>query len=585
MEVDITYGSITVRLGGVASYCAPNGMVQPDNPSGVTVVSYTYAVPGTGYQTTNPIPVNDNVAITSTVAPGTVIPALHSLVVLFTRTTRPPGYVPGVSSGIDEALAIVVVPYGPIDDSMASVLVRPPAIGHPSDPTVAAIRAAPLVFDNATIGNLPEIIDLDTLPTTWGTFGNERPDIDDFLDRFGGFCGELWKGYGTASWTPMLQHPGYGRTMATQTSQGLLLAITTEDAAKRRELARRMTQWGVDLLGAFLSGRNDQVDGAHYQGRKALVVFSGHMLEAPWEDATAFLAGIGITGVFNEDEQFFTASPAWVWGWPYGYLGRTEFPTNLHDPIPSWNGNVVFYLKGYFEHVCGAQMGTALAMDLLGLRTEMGVGHYGMMAQWMEGPSAPDLAAMALRDPDFANIPWGESYSTIGGRDFARAAWVEYSDYVPGDPDPEAQPNIGVTGNGNAITNNDDTPSATDHTDFGAAGEGGLTISRTFTVANSGDKVLTIGSVTVPTGYTITTALPSTIDLASNAPLIVRLDTGTPGVKSGPVSIASDDPDTPKFEFFVTGTVNAEGGGPAPTPVVVTNAATVLAAQTYFRRF
>ncbi len=585
MEVDITYGSITVRLGGVASYCAPNGMVQPDNPSGVTVVSYTYAVPGTGYQTTNPIPVNDDVAITSTVAPGTVIPALHSLVVLFTRTTRPPGYVPGVSSGIDEALAIVVVPYGPIDDSMASVLVRPPAIGHPSDPKIAAMRGSPIVFDNATIGNLPAIIDLDALPTTWGTFGNDRPDIDTYLARWAGFCGELWKGWGSGSWTPYLQHPGYGAAMSAMTSESLLLVVSTEDAAKRRELARRMTQWGIDLVGAYVSGRVDKADGGHMQGRKALVVMSGHFLEAPWKDATAFCA----PGVFNEDVQFYTASPAWPWGWPYGYRGHSDYAWNLDQPIGSWNVNVLYYLPRYFgQEVCGTQLGCAVAMRVLGLNTEMGVAQYGMMAQWMEGPSAPDLATMAAvsTSPPLSGIDWGTSYSIGGGpQDFGRAAWEAFGDYVPGDPEPEAQPNIGVTGNGNAITNNDDTPSATDHTDFGATDEGGLTISRTFTVANSGDKVLTIGSVTVPTGYTITTALPSTIDLASNAPLIVRLDTGTPGVKSGPVSIASDDPDTPKFEFFVTGTVNAEGGGPAPTPVVVTNAATVLAAQTYFRRF
>ena len=578
MEVDITYGSITVRLGGVATHCGT--MVQPDNPSGVTVVSYTYGVPGTAYQTTNPIPVNDAVAITSTVPPGTVIPALHSLVVLFTRTTRPS---PTTYSAIDEALAVVVVPYGPLT-GLDALLIRPPAIGHPSNPTIAAIRSAPLVFDNATIAALPEVIDLDTLPTTWGTFGNDRPNIDTYLARWTGFCGELWKGWGSASWTPSQQHPGYGASMSALTSESLLLVVSTEDAAKRRTLAYRMTQWGVDLVGAYLSGRVDKADGGHMQGRKALVVLSGHLLEAPWKDATSFCA----PGVFNEDVQFYTASPAWPWGWPYGYRGHSDYAWNLSSPVASWNVNVLYYLPRYFgQEVMGTQTGCAVAMRILGLNTEMGAGHYGMVAQWMEGPSAPDLAAMAAvsTSPPLSGIDWSTSYSIGGGpQDFGRAAWEAFGDYEPDVDPPPTAPNIGVTGNGNAITNGDDTPSATDHTSFGATDEGGATISRTFTVANSGDKELAIGTVTVPTGYTITTALTSPIAIGASAPLVVRLDTATPGTKYGPVSIVSDDPDAPKFEFYVTGTVNAAGGGPAPTPVVVVNAASVLAAQAHFRR-
>ena len=146
-DVDFTYGSITVRLGGVASYCGT--MVQPSSPAGVEILSYTYAVPGTARQVINPVPVNDNVAITSTVAVGTRLQALDSLVVLFTRTTRP---TPTPYSAIDESLAIVVVPYGPLT-GLDDVLIRPTAIGNPNNSLVAAMRGAPLVFDNATIGS------------------------------------------------------------------------------------------------------------------------------------------------------------------------------------------------------------------------------------------------------------------------------------------------------------------------------------------------------------------------------------------------------------------------------------------------
>lgn len=599
MEVDITYGNITVRLGGVASYChhGDGATVQPDNPSGVTVISYTYAVAGTGYQVTNPtgqIPTDQggDPRILSTVAPGTVIPATHSLVCLFTRATRPPGWLSSRSSYIDEALPIVVVSYGPLNTSLAPVLMRPPAIGHPSNATILALRSTPLIFDNPTIGNLPSVIDIDALPVQpspgWGGFFNERPDIDDYIAAVAGFCGELWTGWATEGYVPFLQTlgGGYGGFYSAWVSHALLMAVSTDNATKRRTLAQRLTQWGLDILGSFIHGRQDYADGGHMQGRKALVVFSGHMLQAPWKDAKAFLTSIGSTGIFNEDRQFYTASPAWVWGWPYGYQGKTDIPCNMEAPIASWNASCVYYLPQYFaQEVCGTQIGCAVAMRILGISDEMGVAHRGMMEQWVEGPTPENEALMAARAPALGSIDWGGSYgANTGTQDFGRAAWEVYGEYDPDPPDPVAEPNIGVTGNGNAITNNDDTPSATDHTSFGTATEGGSTISRTFTVSNSGDKDLAISAVTVPNGYTITTALPSTIAVAANAPLVIRLNTATPGTKYGPVSIVSDDPDASKFEFFITGTVNAAGGGPAPTPNVVVNAATVLAAQAYFRR-
>lgn len=464
MEVDITYGSITVRLGGVASYCdhGDGATVQPDNPSGVTVISYTYAVAGTGYQTTNPTgqirtDIGGDPRILSTVAPGTVIPATHSLVCLFQRATRPPGWISGRSSYIDEALPIVVVSYGPLSTAMAPQLIRPPAIGHPSNATIAALRSTLLVFDNATIGALPAVIDIDALPIQpspgWGGFFNERPNIDDYIAQFAGFCGELWTGWATEGYTPFLQHKGYGGFFSAWVSYALLLLVSTDNAAKRRQLAQRLTQWGVDLLGSFIHGRQDYVDGGHMQGRKALVVLSGHLLQAPWQDATAFLASIGSAGEFNEDLQFFTRSspPAWVWGWPHGYIGKSgltgTFRVNIDEPINTWNERVGYYLSQYFkQEVCGTQIGCAVAMRILGLTNEMGAGHRGMMEQWMEGPSPTDQAAMTAHDARLADIGWGSGYAAdTGTYDFGRAAWEVYGDYEPPATTVERDPGPGTS--------------------------------------------------------------------------------------------------------------------------------------------
>lgn len=579
MEVDITYGSITVRLGGVASYCdhGDGATVQPDGPLGVQILSYTYSVAGTGYQVINPTgqvatDQGGDPRILSTVSVGNWLPAGSSLVCLFTRATRPPGWLSSRSSYIDEALPIVCVSYGPLNTSMASVLVRPPAIGDPSNATILALRSTPLVFDDSTIGAFPAVIDIDALPVQpspgWGGFFNTRPDIDDYIAEFAGFCGELWTGWATEGYVPFLQTAGggYGGFYSAWVSYALLMVVSQDDAAKRRTLAQRLTQWGVDILGSFIHGRQDYADGGHMQGRKALVVFSGHMLQAPWKDAKAFLTSIGSTGIFNEDRQFYTASPAWVWGWPYGYQGKSDIPCNIEAPIASWNASCVYYLPQYFQQeVCGTQIGCAVAMRILGISDEMGVGHRGMMEQWVEGPTPENEALMVARAAALGNIDWGSSYGAdTGTSDFGRAAWEVYGDYNPDPPDPTPAPEIAVTGNGNNIANNDSTPSATDHTSFGTTDEGGSTISRTFTVANSGTDTLTVTSTTVPVGFTITTALPRSIAASSSSPLVVRLETSVPGTKAGNVVIISNDADEGTFTFAVTGTVTA-----APAPPVV----------------
>lgn len=598
MEVDITYGSITVRLGGVASYCdhGDGATVQPDNPAGVTLISITYAVAGTGYQTTNPTgqirtDIGGDPRILSTVAPGTVIPATHSLVCLFTRATRPPGWTSGRSSYIDEALPIVVVSYGPLSTAMAPQLIRPPAIGHPSNATIAALRSTLLVFDNETIGALPAVINIDGLPIQpspgWGGSFNERPNIDDYIAQFAGFCGELWTGWATEGYTPFLQHKGYGGFFSAWVSYALLMMVSTDDASKRRQLAQRLTQWGVDLLGSFIHGRQDYVDGGHMQGRKALVVLSGHLLQAPWKDATAFLASIGSAAEFNEDLQFFTRAspPAWVWGWPHGYIGKSgltgTFRVNIDEPINTWNERVGYYLSQYFkQEVCGTQIGCAVAMRILGLSDEMGVGHRGMMEQWMEGPSPTDQAAMTAHDARLADIGWGSGYAAdTGTYDFGRAAWEVYGDYVPpGGGGPE-EPRIAVSGNGQEIVDGDDTPDLGDHTAFGVTSAGGSTISRTFTVENVGDGDMTVSSVTVPVGFTVTTALPGTIEAGTSDPLIIRLDADVPGTKSGDVSITTDTPGTPKFTFGITGTVTAAAPQTPPPATVVAQAVLLIAAN------
>ena len=115
---------------------------------------------------------------------------------------------------------------------------------------------------------------------------------------------------------------------------------------------------------------------------------------------------------------------------------------------------------------------------------------------------------------------------------------------------------VTVLGNDVTITDGDATPSATDGTDFGSVTQGGTTLSRTFTARNDGGAVLTLGAVTVPTGFTLAEGLSTTLAAGASDTFTVQLDTATPGTKSGDVSFATNDADENPFHFAITGTVD-----------------------------
>ena len=101
---------------------------------------------------------------------------------------------------------------------------------------------------------------------------------------------------------------------------------------------------------------------------------------------------------------------------------------------------------------------------------------------------------------------------------------------------PEAE----VSGNSVAIVDGDPTPSLTDHTDFGNQSVCSGTVTRTFTIANSGPVVLNVGTVTVTgAGFTLGTAPASTVPITSGTTTFTVIFNPTVlGSSSGTVSIA-----------------------------------------------
>ncbi|MDB5323016.1 MAG: choice-of-anchor domain, partial [Phycisphaerales bacterium] len=117
-------------------------------------------------------------------------------------------------------------------------------------------------------------------------------------------------------------------------------------------------------------------------------------------------------------------------------------------------------------------------------------------------------------------------------------------------------PEITVTVGSTTLTDNFST------VDFGTVGQGQTGSTRTFTVRNDGDDVLSVGAVTVPAGFTIIDPLVGPIAAGSSESFTVQVDTSVAGAKSGTISFANSDADENPFNIAVTATVN-----PAPPQI------------------
>lgn len=90
--------------------------------------------------------------------------------------------------------------------------------------------------------------------------------------------------------------------------------------------------------------------------------------------------------------------------------------------------------------------------------------------------------------------------------------------------------------------------------DFGTVAVG-ANVTRTFTVRNTGTAPLTLGTINLPTGFTIAKALASTLAPNAADTFTVRLNTSSVRTASGTLSFTNNDSDESPFNFQVRGVV------------------------------
>ena len=123
------------------------------------------------------------------------------------------------------------------------------------------------------------------------------------------------------------------------------------------------------------------------------------------------------------------------------------------------------------------------------------------------------------------------------------------------------EPVIGATGKGLAIGSADMVPDSADGTDFGGADIAGVAVTNTFTITNAGLALLTLtgGTPVTLTGDTgdfavDTAGMSSSVAAGSSTSFRLVFDPVTAGLRTGIVSIASDDADMNPYTFAVQGT-------------------------------
>ncbi|WP_165698738.1 choice-of-anchor D domain-containing protein [Bremerella volcania] len=90
--------------------------------------------------------------------------------------------------------------------------------------------------------------------------------------------------------------------------------------------------------------------------------------------------------------------------------------------------------------------------------------------------------------------------------------------------------------------------------------------THTFQVTNSGNALLELGAIMVPSGFSVDSSFgDATLDPGQSTTFSIRLDADYGGSYSGQVSFPTNDDDESPFNFNLTGTVDEYGGAPEIT--------------------
>ena len=122
-------------------------------------------------------------------------------------------------------------------------------------------------------------------------------------------------------------------------------------------------------------------------------------------------------------------------------------------------------------------------------------------------------------------------------------------------------PEMNITGNSITIADGDATPSLTDHTDFGNVNVASGSISRVFTIANTGSANLildgspTLVAISGPAAadFTVTASPASPVAPSGSTTFTVTFDPSALGARNATITIDNSDADEDPYNFAIAG--------------------------------
>jgi len=123
------------------------------------------------------------------------------------------------------------------------------------------------------------------------------------------------------------------------------------------------------------------------------------------------------------------------------------------------------------------------------------------------------------------------------------------------------EPEIKITGNSTEIVDGDATPSTSDHTDFGTVDISSSTLSRTFTIENTGTGTLNLSgsspyvsiSGTNAGDFSVTSIPSQSISVSSSTTFTIEFDPSAKGIRTAIISVSSNDADESPYTFDIEG--------------------------------
>ncbi|MDZ8107148.1 MAG: choice-of-anchor D domain-containing protein [Nostoc sp. DedQUE12a] len=91
----------------------------------------------------------------------------------------------------------------------------------------------------------------------------------------------------------------------------------------------------------------------------------------------------------------------------------------------------------------------------------------------------------------------------------------------------------------------------------------GNTLTKTFTIKNTGTAALNLTNLKLPDGFSLVGTLPTSVAANASTTITIGLNTTTPGTYGGTLILSNNDSNESAFDFAISGTVK-----PVPTPEI-----------------